>query len=291
MARANVVVAYDGSEQADNAVVWGARAAARRGAPLVVVTATGWTHPPAELYGAEKSGQEMVQEVADRGAQVARGAVPAIEVTAAGAQEKVLDAILDPTLAPQLIVVGHRGQGGLGLGQVGSVAFAVVNQARCPVAVIRDRIGEMPHDGLGSVVATDGSKHGQVAVDRAAQWAHESGSPLTIVSAWRGPLTPTLTSTVEGASKPQGAAASRAEQTAREILATAQSVVEEKYPGIKVETYAGNGRPAEVIVEQGRGASLIVVGARGRGELAAMVLGSVSREVIEHADCPVYVVR
>ncbi len=53
------------------------------------------------------------------------------------------------------------------------------------------------------------------------------------------------------------------------------------------------GRPASVIVEiaTGRRAELIVVGNRGRGPLASMLLGSVSAEVVDHAPCPVLVVR
>jgi nucleotide-binding universal stress UspA family protein len=50
------------------------------------------------------------------------------------------------------------------------------------------------------------------------------------------------------------------------------------------------GPASTVLVEAGRGASLLVVGARGHGGLAGMLLGSVSRQVTEHATVPVVVV-
>lgn len=290
MSQASVVVGHDGSVESDRAVIWAAKVAGRRGAPLVIVTATGWVTPPAELYGVVPSGAELVQEVADKGAELARNTVAGLDVTAVGVQEEVLNALLDPTLKPQLIVVGHRGQGGLGLGQVGSVAFAVVNQARCPVAVIREQIGELPSEELGSVVATDGSKHGQVALEQAAQWAAASHTPLKIVSSWRTPAFPSLVgSRAVAGTAPEASA--RAEAAAQEIVERAAAWATETYPDLKVETVTAPGRPAEVIVDQAKDASLVIVGARGRGELASMVLGSVSREVIEHATCPVYVVR
>jgi nucleotide-binding universal stress UspA family protein len=51
------------------------------------------------------------------------------------------------------------------------------------------------------------------------------------------------------------------------------------------------GLPAEVLIEQSRGADLLVVGHRGRGGVASVVLGSVGLQCVLHAECPVVVVR
>lgn len=64
-------------------------------------------------------------------------------------------------------------------------------------------------------------------------------------------------------------------------------------PSRHVESMALHGRAASAIVDEARAwdADLIVVGSRGRGVWRSMLLGSVSAEVVDHAACPVLVVR
>ena len=64
-------------------------------------------------------------------------------------------------------------------------------------------------------------------------------------------------------------------------------------PDRSVESAVIRGRPATFIVDEARafGADLVVVGSRGRGGVASLVLGSVSSEVVDHAPCPVLVAR
>ncbi|MEV6715772.1 universal stress protein [Lentzea sp. NPDC051208] len=64
----------------------------------------------------------------------------------------------------------------------------------------------------------------------------------------------------------------------------------EKYPDVAVELVAGE-RPIPLLLELGQRAGLLVVGSRGRGGFAGMLLGSTSQALIYHAPCPVAVVR
>lgn len=64
-----------------------------------------------------------------------------------------------------------------------------------------------------------------------------------------------------------------------------------KHPGVKIESRVVEGHPAPVLVEASKGADLLVVGSRGHGEFAGMLLGSVSEHCVSNAPCPVLVLR
>ena len=63
--------------------------------------------------------------------------------------------------------------------------------------------------------------------------------------------------------------------------------------GVKPAHVARPGNPAEEIVRYAdeHGIDLIVIGSRGRGRMAALLLGSVSNKVVQHTSCPVLVDR
>jgi nucleotide-binding universal stress UspA family protein len=64
-----------------------------------------------------------------------------------------------------------------------------------------------------------------------------------------------------------------------------------EHPGISVQATIVEGRPAMVLVEASERADLLVVGSRGHGEFAGMLLGSVSEHCVTNAHCPVLVLR
>lgn len=63
------------------------------------------------------------------------------------------------------------------------------------------------------------------------------------------------------------------------------------HDGVEVDAQVIEGHPAEVLITLGEEADMIVVGSRGRGGFVGALLGSVTTNVVNHASCPVVVVR
>ena len=60
---------------------------------------------------------------------------------------------------------------------------------------------------------------------------------------------------------------------------------------VEIERHVVEGAPGAVLVEESRGAALLVIGSRGRGGFTGLLLGSVSQQCAHHAACPVVIVR
>jgi nucleotide-binding universal stress UspA family protein len=134
------------------------------------------------------------------------------------------------------------------------------------------------------LVGTDGSQVSLRAVAWAAREAAARGKPLLIVSALAPP--PRLSSPWSAAAI-QEAAQHRAGQALTAAVARAHEVV----PAVRMGSEMLEGEPAQVLTARAAEASMLVVGSRGTGGVAAMALGSVSRYTTTHATCPVVVVR
>jgi nucleotide-binding universal stress UspA family protein len=78
---------------------------------------------------------------------------------------------------------------------------------------------------------------------------------------------------------------------AQQIADDASATVKKLQPSLEVEALALAGQPADVLLEQGADATLIVIGRRGLGGFKSLLLGSVSQQVVQHASCPVAVVN
>ena len=66
---------------------------------------------------------------------------------------------------------------------------------------------------------------------------------------------------------------------------------QEKYPDVEIRRVLVRDRPRHALLESAAEAQLVVVGCRGRGGFTGMLLGSTSQALVQHAPCPVLVVR
>ena len=132
------------------------------------------------------------------------------------------------------------------------------------------------------LVATDGSENGRPALDEAIELAAAAGAGLTVVYVRHAPL-PMIGQPYYRRSL--SAESCRANETSAIALVAAHTA------GVEAEAVVLEGDAAEQILELARirDVDLIVVGSRGLGAMAGVLLGSVSRTVVRDADRPVLV--
>jgi nucleotide-binding universal stress UspA family protein len=132
------------------------------------------------------------------------------------------------------------------------------------------------------VVGIDGSEQSKGALRWAIGQARLTGASVDAVTAWRFPASYGL-SVVAADLDVEGEAMKMLSETLSEVVGDASEV--------QVRPLAGEGPPAEVLLNAAKGADLLIVGSRGRGGFRSAVLGSVSLACVLHATCPVLVFR
>jgi nucleotide-binding universal stress UspA family protein len=137
------------------------------------------------------------------------------------------------------------------------------------------------------VVGVDGSKGAQTALKEATTEAVLRSARLRIVHAWSVPQAAFGAGLVGIDQTAFDGFRQNAETIVDEALAEAKRL----QPDLHCDGETIEGQAAQVLLEEAQDASLIVVGSRGRGGFASLLLGSVSEQVVHHAHCPVLVVH
>lgn len=286
-----IVVGFDGSPAAESAVDWAAQQAKQRGVGLRVVAAIPWPYNGIGMGAATPfDPQELARELAADGQKRALKILDESAVKVVGHADNAANALVDESARADLVVVGHPSRSKLGQIFIGSVVYGVVAHADCDVAVIPDGTVVLPDARHPVMVGVDGSDAALKAVERAADEAHRWDAPLEIVQTW-------FLSTVTGWS---GSLAGTTVidddsaffgKAARESVATAAAEAKAQHEDLAIDTIVFEEHPARALVDTSKNAGLLVVGSRGLGGFERLMLGSVSRYVIQHATVPVLVVR
>jgi nucleotide-binding universal stress UspA family protein len=134
---------------------------------------------------------------------------------------------------------------------------------------------------LRIVVGVDGSDGANRALDFAVHEARRWGALLHVISVFALP--------------PVGGMATMAmdpfEDASGEILDSALARATELEPTVVTKGESHYGTSQQILIGESKGAALLVVGSRGRGEFKSLVLGSVSEDCAHHAKCPVTIVH
>ncbi len=139
------------------------------------------------------------------------------------------------------------------------------------------------------VVGVDGSPGARTALAWAMNQARLTGSTVEAIAAWQDSVMPL------GSGYP---ISETGYLDGHSVAAIAQKILDDTVAAVAAErgepadvlTRTVMGHPAEVLADAAVGAQLLVVGSRGHGTFAGMLLGSVSQHCVQHAPCPVVVV-
>lgn len=132
------------------------------------------------------------------------------------------------------------------------------------------------------VVGTDGSASSVLALEWAVRQAEFTGCALRIVATWEWPAGYGFSAIPEDW---------RPVEDLEKVLEPIVAKLRAEHPNVEISEKFIEGHPAPVLVDESRGASLLVVGSRGLGAFAGMLIGSTSKHCVTSAHCPVAVIR
>ena len=285
-----VVAGVDGSDESWAAVQAAAWEATRRRQALTLVHGY-FERLPYAAYGRVPAASMAEQALAGARTMVADVAArtreehPELSLhtrLAAGGGASVL---VQASREANLIVVGPRGHGGFAGLSIGSVAAQTAAYAQCPVLVVRRHDQSEPTDPV--IVGVDGSAQDHAAVGFAFEEARLRGVAVVGMHVWWYPpevaVPPMLPLSYQNAGL---------RDNAELQIADAMADWEAAFPDTAVEHRAVRAtNPASALIEASVRAALVVVGCRGRGGFASLMLGSVSRDLVGHAHAPVVIVH
>lgn len=281
-----IIVGTDGSPHSMRAVEWAAGEAALRGASLRIVHAVApWLHdenvdprlvPVREWLLA--GGQEAIGAAVEAARTRAPGLDVDGEVVPGGAARTLLERARDASL----IVLGSHGAGTVAGLLLGSTALQVVAHTPVPAVVVR-HVEPVARQEIA--LGVDGLPVGEPALAFAFEEAALRGARLRAVHVWADPGTVGFGSMTPLVYNPEWVAAEHERR-----LNDALAVWREKYPDVQVVTDVVHGRPVRILAGVSARADLLIVGTRGRGGFAGLLLGSVSHGLLHHAHCPLAVI-
>jgi nucleotide-binding universal stress UspA family protein len=286
-----VVVGIDGSDAALGAAKWAAEFAAKSASPLVLLHAIprlNW-HFTSEVPATAADGPPGADHSADAALDAAEAAVrsvhPDLGVRSTIVKASVAAALQEASDGAKLVAVGVGADDRRALG---SHALRIAHRALCPVLAWRTPAARRTGKPLPVVVGIDESDDSIGALGAAFDIARALHAPLTVVHMWE-----------IGAAVGLGYSQGLMDWQLLDLLQAQQrqrmddlvAPFAKKYPNAHVNEIFRDISPAKGLTELSGDAQLVVVGSHGSGRLAETTLGSVSQNVVHHAECPVLVVR
>lgn len=282
--RTGIVVGVDGSPGSAAALAWADDHVERYGLILPITT---WRFPLWVQAGPAALTRPPSFDELESMAMATAATVVADVAEDRRRQLLVTEAAAGPTLVAHgadasMIVVGTRGRGAVTDTLLGSVSSYVVHHATVPAVVVP--VGASPRtERTDIVVGVDGSDNGV----RALQWAlaaSEEGDTVMAVHAW----TSAVSVFHDQPADPGGHFEVEATRILNDAVARATAEVG-SFRG-ELRPLLIEGDPRQVLADKARDSAMLVVGARGRGGVAHLLLGSVASSLVHRPVVPTVVV-
>lgn len=284
MAR-SVIAGVDGSPESVAAARWAAGAAARLRTDLLLLHVGDW--PVRTARGATfDMHQGRIRDLLRFAAAEAGRDHPGLAVRTATTVGDPIVSLVEAGAQAELLVLGSRGQGAFQELLVGSTALAVTARSRCPVVLVR---ADQPFGSavpVGAVVVgVDTRDSSPVLLEFAMEAAARMKTRVRAVHAWSPPP-----HWFGAGSADREAEHAQAQHTEVERLEEILAPWRIAHPDVELIPTTRVGGAAEILVDESRSASLVVVGRHDRRHGGVGRLGSVAHAVIHYARCPVAVV-
>lgn len=284
-----IVVGIDGSDEALGAARWAAAHAKQTDGKLTVVCVYSLaSYSAAALDGGftviddEYLKNGAIEAVKEAAGVIAEYGVIAETSVVLGDPSAVLTEL---SADADLVVIGSRGGGGFADRLLGAVSSAVPAHSKCAVVVVPEHGSGKPFTPVERiVVGVDGSDVASSALIRAIDVAITWNAELTAIVA--------VPITSGGGSMSWLPVAVDRSVLIDDVRKGLDIAVEQALAGrdVAVARHALDGSPAALLTEFSTAVDLVVVGTRGRGGFAGMLLGSTSQTVLHHSTCPVMTV-
>jgi nucleotide-binding universal stress UspA family protein len=283
----SVVVGVDGSPSCELALRWAVNEARRTRQQLHVVHAleTEVVLSDTQPLGTQEDAASA-DPVVTAAVGLARTMAQEVQTTPHSVTGFAPTTLIAASRVAGILVLGSHGRSALPSALMGSVSQQVATHARCPVVVVRENHNPDAALSRHVVVGVDGSEASLPAIGYAFDYAAATGCSIVAVHTW-------WWEPLEGTSLGEPWMGDWTEIASQEASVVSESLAgwKERYPDVPVRSHIVRGDPVVELLEQARGASLLVVGSRGRGGFLGLLLGSVTRRVLKRATGPVAVVR
>ncbi|RRQ27180.1 universal stress protein [Rhodococcus sp. Eu-32] len=286
-----IYVGIDGSVPALEAARWAGEYAARIRRSVVLVHSlpdvtwylgTGVLAGEQEILGELR---EVGRQALDAAERAVREVNPSIDLRAVQTRKSVTDYFESVSDDAHVIVVGSRRSSALTDLVLGGEVIRVCNSVECPVLVWRAHSADDADADMPVVVGVDGTESSNHALRAAFEFADTVKAPVIATHAWQ-----------IAESVGVGYAAGlidwdRLRSDQRQWLRDTVNPIADSFADVAVTCASVEGQAAHHLRTLSASAQLVVVGSRGRGKMAGALLGSVSQNMIHHAQCPVLVVH